>query len=288
MIRSMTAFARVENQYDWGSAYWELRSVNNRYLDVSTRLPEDFRALESAVREQVSAHLGRGKVDCTLRVNFSSERSDAFALDMTLAKQLADAGQEVAEHLGAKANLDIMEILRWPGVFQSNPPDLELVSKALLESLEGALAELVATRTREGEKLSEMIKSRCIGSREAVSTLRERVPGILAAARQRLIERVTEIKESFDPERIEQEVVLLAQKSDVAEELDRLETHIDEVERVLTEKKPVGRRLDFLMQEMNREANTLGSKSNDADTTKASVELKVLIEQMREQIQNIE
>ena len=288
MIRSMTAFARRELSADWGSAYWELRSVNNRYLDVTPRLPEDVRSIESAVRERVRARLARGKVDCTLRLSLETTSEAGIELDLELARRVSEATREIDAILHDPARVNAVDVLRWPGVVKTRTPDVDTIGQAVLGLLDEALAELVATREREGGQIGAMLTQRCEDIIAIVAKVRERLPEILDAWRQRLRERLAETMEQVNEERLEQEIVLLAQKTDVAEELDRLEAHVKEVRRVLGRKEPAGRRLDFLMQELNREANTLGSKSVDTETTRASVDLKVLIEQMREQIQNVE
>jgi len=288
VIRSMTAFARAESSAQWGTAYWELRSVNNRFLDVAARLPEDLRAIEGEVRERVRSRVRRGKVDCTLKLVPSVEAEGAFALDMELAKRLAEASREIDKLLHDPARVNAMDILRWPGVAQTRLPDPDMLGGAVLELLDRALDDLLATREREGRQIHTLIEQRCAEVDAIVARVRERLPEIVVAFRERLAARLAEVRESLDEERLEQEMVIVAQRIDVSEELDRLEAHVAEVRRVLDQDKPAGRRLDFLMQELNREANTLGSKSVDTETTRASVDLKVLIEQMREQIQNVE
>ena len=284
----MTAFARSERSADWGTAYWELRSVNNRYLDVSPRLPEEARIIESAVRERIRERLHRGKVDCTLRLALGAADGAALNVNLELAKRVADATREIDALLHDPARVSSLDLLRWPGVVQTQTPDFDTLSSALLELLDEALADLVATREREGLHIRELISERCDEMRNVVAGVRQRLPEVLELCRQRMRERLTELVEQMNEERLEQEMAMVAHKSDVAEELDRLEAHVKEVRRVLDEEEPAGRRLDFLMQELNREANTLGSKSIDTETTRASVDLKLLIEQMREQIQNVE
>jgi uncharacterized protein (TIGR00255 family) len=288
MIRSMTAFARSERTEDWGTAYWELRSVNNRYLDVTPRLPEEVRAVESTVRERVRARLARGKVDCTLRLSLGAGSNASLELDLDLAKRVADATREIDALLHDPARVSAVEVLRWPGVVQTQSPDVDTLGKAVLELLDEALNELVTTREREGEQIAGLLAQRCDEMQTITEAVRKRLPEVLDACRQRLHDRLAEFMEQLDPERLEQEIALVAHKTDVAEELDRLDAHLKEVRRVIDTEQPAGRRLDFLMQELNREANTLGSKSIDTETTRASVDLKVLIEQMREQIQNVE
>ena len=285
MVASMTAFARREDSGEWGHAVWEVRTVNHRYLDISIRLPEELRVLEGEVRERISARLKRGKVECNLRFNSESAAGD-FSVNTGLIEKIIQASADLP--VTGPAPINPVDILRWPGVIDKNTPDLEQLGKSLIALLDQALEDLLDTRRREGGKISEMIETRCDLSLLQVHRIREIIPDIIASTSDRHVARVREIGIELDNGRLEQEISLLAQKLDVAEELDRLETHILEVKRVLTDTEPVGRRLDFLMQEMNREANTLGSKSAHIDTSNASIELKVLVEQMREQIQNIE
>ncbi len=288
MIRSMTAFARSERTEDWGTAHWELRSVNNRYLDVSPRLPEEMRAIESAVRERVRGRLSRGKVDCTLRLSLDTESDASLELNLNLARRVADATREIDALLHDPARVSAIDVLRWPGVVQTRSPDIDTLGIAVLELLDEALGGLVTTREREGQHITGLLTQRCDEIQAIVGNVRERLPEVLEACRQRLRDRLAEFAEQLNEERLEQEMAMVAQKTDVAEELDRLDAHVKEVQRVVDKEQPAGRRLDFLMQELNREANTLGSKSIDTETTRASVDLKVLIEQMREQIQNVE
>jgi uncharacterized protein (TIGR00255 family) len=288
MIRSMTAFARAETEHSWGSLQLELRSVNNRYLDVSPRLPEELRSLEPIIRERTGARIGRGKLDCTFRMSYLANGQDAFSINLNLAKQVVRAVEKVKPLLDGASEVTPMDVLRWPGVIQPSGPDIEAVREAALTLLDAALDDLVEMRTREGEKIRKMILQRCSETESIVAALRRRVPMLLEESRQKLWTRLEELKSQLDQGRLEQEMLFLAQKMDVSEELDRLDAHLGEVRRILDVEEPVGRRLDFLMQELNREANTLGSKSSAAETTRASVDLKVLIEQMREQIQNIE
>ena len=285
MVASMTAFARREDTGEWGHAVWEIRTVNHRYLDISIRLPEELRVLEGEVRECISARLKRGKVECSLRFNSESVAGN-LNVNTGLIEKIIQAAGDLP--VNKPAPINPVDILRWPGVIDKNTPDLEQLGKSLIALLDQTLEDLLETRRREGEKISEMIETRCDLSLQQVRRIREIIPDIIASTSDRHVARVREIGIELDNGRLEQEISLLSQKLDVAEELDRLETHTLEVKRVLTDAEPVGRRLDFLMQEMNREANTLGSKSAHIDTSNASIELKVLIEQMREQIQNIE
>jgi len=287
MIRSMTAFARQEHEADWGALTWELRSVNHRYLEVSLRLPDELRSLETAVRERAARRLGRGKLDCNLRYKPTQRRAalalDAQALDQTLA-----ACEQIRSQLPDAAAINPLDLLRWPGVIQEESADPVPLAEAALALFDQALNELVATRDREGAQIHEILRTRLDAMEPLVASARARLPEVLARIRDKLRLRVQELTTNPDPDRLEQELAYLAQKMDVDEELDRLTGHIAEVRRVFKLAEPVGRRLDFLMQEFNREANTLGSKSADSETTKVSVELKVLIEQMREQVQNVE
>ncbi len=288
MIRSMTAFARQEIDTDQGALSWEIRSVNHRYLDIGLRLPEELRAVESAVREKVNARLGRGKVDCACRYRPVAAGAAPVVLDEDNLTRLLDACQVVNARLPEVAALNALELLRWPGVVLEQEVDTGPLQKSALALLDQALDELVASREREGEQIRGLLTRRCDSMTELVVRARQLLPEIRTAMREKLLARLAELDTPADSGRLEQELVFLLQKIDVDEELDRLGSHLEEVRRVLERREPVGRRLDFLMQELNREANTLGSKSAAAETTKISVELKVLIEQMREQVQNVE
>ena len=285
MVASMTAFARLEDSGEWGHAVWEIRTVNHRYLDISIRLPEELRALETSVREQVSIKLKRGKVECNLRYDSDSATGD-ISINAGLAEKIIHAARGLP--IEGSAPIDPLDVLRWPGVIDKDSPDLERLSNPVISLLDKALESILHNRHREGEQIEQMITKRCDLSLHQLRQIRDKVPEIIAIMRERHLARVQELGIELDNGRLEQEIALLSQKLDVAEELDRMETHINEVKRILTGTEPIGRRLDFLMQEMNREANTLGSKSAHIDTSNASIELKVLIEQMREQIQNIE
>lgn len=287
MVHSMTAFARCERAGGAGTLSWELRSVNHRYLEPHLRLPDNFRDLEGAVREALRQGLSRGKVECTLR--FSEDASGKpLQVDRTRAAQLIAAAESVAGLIGQPAPLNPLEILAWPGVLVADASDPQALNKAALELFEQALAELKRDRGREGAELARLLEERLDSIQQEVAALRQLAPQMLAGQRQKILDRCAEMQVELEPQRLEQELVLLAQKSDVAEELDRLSTHVNEVRRVLKAGGASGRRLDFLMQELNREANTLGSKAFDPRSTQAAVNLKVLIEQMREQVQNIE
>ena len=287
MIHSMTAFARCERQTDAGTLIWELRSVNHRYLEVSPRLPDTFRDQEGAVRERCRETLSRGKVDATLRYQ-PDPQALSVEPDMALVRQLARAVRRVGEELDQAAPVSPAEILGMPGVLVTSEGDVAELGRQVLSLLDEALAQLQASREREGRALAEALAQRLAAVAAETERVRQAIPRIMEARRERMKARVEEAVAQPDTERLEQELVLMAQKMDVAEELDRLDTHVAEVRRVLEAGGGVGRRLDFLMQELNREANTLASKSVDTATTRAAVELKVLIEQMREQVQNME
>jgi len=287
MIHSMTAFARAEQAGANGTLSWELRSVNHRYLEPHLRLPESFRDLEGAVREALRNGLSRGKVECTLR--FSDDNAGkALQVDLERAAQLIAAAENVAGLIKQPAALNPLEVLGWPGVLVADAADPQALNQSALSLFSQALNELKQSREREGAELAKLLNERLDSILEQVVALRELVPQMLAGQRQKILDRCAEMQAELDPQRLEQELVILAQKSDVAEELDRLSTHVSEVRRVLKTGGQAGRRLDFLMQELNREANTLGSKAFDTRSTQAAVNLKVLIEQMREQVQNIE
>ncbi|SDP59783.1 YicC/YloC family endoribonuclease [Ectopseudomonas guguanensis] len=287
MVHSMTAFARSEQATAHGTLSWELRSVNHRYLEPHLRLPEAFRDLEGAVREALRQGLSRGKVECTLR--FAEESAGKpLQVDADRARQLIAAAEQVAALIQQPAPLNPLEVLAWPGVLVADSADPQALNAAALKLFDQALGELKAGRAREGAELAKLLNERLDSILEEVAALRELVPQMLAGQRQKIETRFAEMQAELDPQRLEQELVLLAQKSDVAEELDRLSTHVSEVRRVLKAGGAAGRRMDFLMQELNREANTLGSKAFDPRSTQAAVNLKVLIEQMREQVQNIE
>lgn len=287
MIHSMTAFARAEQAGTHGTLSWELRSVNHRYLEPHLRLPESFRDLEGAVREALRNGLSRGKVECTLRFSDDST-GKALQVDLERAAQLIAAAESVANLIKQPAALNPLEVLGWPGVLVADAADPQALNQNALTLFSQALNELKKGREREGAELAKLLNERLDSILEQVVTLRELVPQMLAAQRQKILDRCADMQAELDPQRLEQELVILAQKSDVAEELDRLSTHVSEVRRVLKSGGQAGRRLDFLMQELNREANTLGSKAFDTRSTQAAVNLKVLIEQMREQVQNIE
>ncbi len=287
MVHSMTAFARVEQNGAYGTLSWELRSVNHRYLEPLLRLPDTLREVEGTVRETLRNSLSRGKVECTLRLTESSSES-ALHVDHARAQQLIHAAEQIAQQIKQPAALNPLDVLAWPGVLSTQSVDSQELNSAAIALFSQALQELKESRGREGADLARLINERLDAIQNETSVLRELVPEMLEIQRQKVLTRCQELQVEIDPQRLEQELVLLAQKSDVAEELDRLATHVSEVRRVLKAGGAIGRRLDFLMQELNREANTLGSKAIDSRSTQAAVNIKVLIEQMREQVQNIE
>ena len=288
MMLSMTAFSRQQLEQDWGSLTWEIRSVNHRYLETSFRLPEAFRSLENAVREIARKRLNRGKVECQLRYQVVESSQSELQLNNELVLKLMHANSEIQDLAGTSSPLSSMELLRWPGVIMDRQIDFKVLQSEALQLFEKALDDLVASREREGESLKGLLVQRIKSIREIVSNVREKMPDILKKQRQSLLDKLQDLQAELEPTRLEQEIALLAQKADVDEELDRLDSHLNEVERVIGTKGQKGRRLDFLMQELNREANTLSSKAIVVETTMGAVELKVLIEQMREQIQNVE
>ncbi|MEH6453970.1 MAG: YicC/YloC family endoribonuclease [Psychromonas sp.] len=287
MIYSMTAFARKQFKGDWGTAVWEIRSVNQRYLETYFRLPEQFRGLETKLKDSFRKRLQRGKVECSLRFEASSVNEGALSMNQDLAAQLIQNAQWVIDKAGT-GTLNPVDILKWPGVMQAPEQDVDAISSELMLSFEQTLNEFVDSRAAEGANLAAFIEQRLIGINEQAQKVRESMPEIKVWQKNRILKKFEDANVDLDSTRVEQELVLLAQKSDVAEELDRLDSHISESHNVLKKGGPVGRRLDFMMQEFNREANTLGSKAINTDITAAAVECKVLIEQMREQVQNIE
>jgi uncharacterized protein (TIGR00255 family) len=290
MIRSMTAFARSEEQTDGGALVWELRSVNHRYLEVSLRMPEEFRVLETRIRELLQKRLGRGKLECNLRFRASSTQGSESEILVNEPRvlDLLKACELVEDWMVNPARVTALEILKWPGAILESETDMAPLHEAAMALLDKALDDLIASREAEGERIQAMLEQRCASIADIVQQVRKRRPEVMAALREKLLQRIADLDVEADPQRVEQELVMIAQKLDVDEELDRLDSHLVEVANVLKRKEPVGRRLDFLMQEFNRESNTLGSKSQDSETTKAAVDLKVMIEQMREQVQNIE
>jgi len=288
MLHSMTGFARQSAETTAGTLTWELRAVNHRYLDVQFRLPEELRPMEQALRKQVNGVLRRGKVECSLHFRRAFDEQGDMPLNRPLIELLSARVDEIRQLVSDTAPLDPVDVLRWPGVLQETEIDAEPLLEDAGTLFDTALRAIAEMRASEGARIEAMLESRCKDIVKLAGSVRTRMPDVLAATRTRQKERIDKLDVEADPARLEVELALIAQKIDVDEELDRLDSHVAEIRSVLQSKDPVGRRLDFLMQELNREANTLGSKSADAATTKAAVELKVLIEQMREQIQNVE
>jgi uncharacterized protein (TIGR00255 family) len=285
----MTAYARHSASLDAGQLTWELRSVNQRFLDVGLRLPEEFRALEPGVRTRLKARLGRGKVDVSLKFQPDGSATAAeMRVNLELARSLLRVHDEIAELAGGSAEPDLVHLLSWPGLIEQGEGEFEQAYEPALEAFDRAIDELIAAREQEGRAIAEMLEQRLAGIETQSREVRERLPEIRRALDQRFRERLDALAVEAEPGRVEQEVAIQLLKLDVDEELDRLEAHVAEIRRVMQLDEPVGRRLDFLMQELNREANTLGSKATLAEVGRAAVELKVLVEQMREQVQNVE
>lgn len=289
MIRSMTAFAGAEKALPGRMITCEVRTVNHRFLDIALRIPDAMRFMEGELRSHIGRFVKRGRVDCSLSLKNLQQDQDAIRINPSRITQLMSAIQEV-ESLSHRplTELSALDILNWPGVLFEPDEDRQMLAEHAIATLTDALQRLVTGRETEGQHLASLIEDRCTQIREQVRVARNRYPTALQGTKERLSARLAELSTSPDQDRLEQEMVYLAQKLDIAEEIDRLETHANELSRSLQKKEPVGRRLDFLLQELNREANTLGSKSIDADITRASIEIKVLLEQIREQVQNIE
>ena len=288
MLHSMTGFARESAESALGTLTWELRAVNHRYLDVQFKMPDELRPVEQAFRQQVSECLSRGKVECSLNFRRAFDQSREMQVDEELAGLLKMRLDKLSSLLSDPAPINPMDLLRWPGVVRQAEIDTEPLAAEAGKLLDRALDAMAKMRASEGERIAIMIESRCADIDKLSASVRARMPEVLEATRAKQRERVEKLEVEADPARLEVELALVASKIDVDEELDRLDSHVEEIRSILGKDEPVGRRLDFLMQELNREANTLGSKSADTETTKAAVELKVLIEQMREQIQNVE
>ena len=288
MIASMTGFARHEQSGPWGSLVCEIRSVNHRFLDASLRLPDACRSLEPELRSALASRLKRGKVDCTFQHRTAQPGAGGLELDHALLGRLLEQITVIARNTTQPTKLDLVELLRWPGVLREGDQGAEALQQAAQQLFASTLADLAEARLREGARLGELISQRLASLAQMIEATRRRLPEAQERIRQRFNDRLAELRVQVDAERIEQEIALLLQRFDVAEELDRLDGHIVEARRALVGGEPAGRRLDFLMQEFNREANTLSSKSQDLETTRTAVEMKVLIEQMREQVQNIE
>ena len=287
MIYSMTAFARLEVKKDWGDAVWEIRSVNQRYLENFFRLPEQFRGLENTLREKLRQSLTRGKIECSLRIETKKQTNAELNLNKELANQVIQSLQWIKTQAG-EGEINLTDVLRYPGVVEAQEQDLDAISQDLLTAFDNLLTDFIAMRGREGEKLNDIIQQRLDSIAVETDKVRSQMPAVLQWQRERLLQRFEDAQLNLDPQRVEQEMILLAQRVDVAEELDRLQMHVKETTNILKKGGAVGRKLDFMMQELNRESNTLASKSINADITASAVELKVLIEQMREQIQNLE
>lgn len=287
MIYSMTAYARREVKGDWGTAVWEIRSVNQRYLETYFRMPEQFRGLEPVLRERFRKRLARGKVECHLRFEANNAASSELRINEDLARQVIKAAQWVKTESG-EGGINPFQVLQWQGVMEAPEQDFDSINKELLAEFELAVNDFVEARANEGENMKALIVQRLDAITTEAAKVRARMPEILEWQRNRLLTKFEDAKIELDSGRVEQELILLAQKSDVAEELDRLDSHVKETTNVMKKGGACGRKLDFMMQEFNREANTLASKSISTDVTASGVELKVLIEQMREQIQNIE
>lgn len=288
MVSSMTAFARQEKKGDWGSLAWQIRSVNHRHLDLSINLPESFLSIETQVREKIRSALGRGKIDATLYFQNAST-TNSLTINTHLLEQVLQSCQHIANHWQKPVTLNPIEVLRWSGILEASATDNHYDAQTIiLELLTDTLQELKTARLREGQALKMILMQRLTAVREELNQVKEHLPEVQHSQRKRLSQRFEEAKVNLDPQRLEQEMVLFAQRIDIAEECDRLDAHITEVQRLLSDQQNSGRRLDFLMQEMHREANTLGAKSLDSKLSHAAIEMKLLIEQMREQIQNIE
>jgi uncharacterized protein (TIGR00255 family) len=288
MINSMTAFSRYQAHHPWGQLTWEIRSVNHRYLEPGLKLPELARACEPELRQRLRQSISRGKIDIFLRLHLQSAGADSLALNQPMLDAIVRATDTVRGKLDKAAKISPLELLSWPGVIQQQTDELDPILPALLAGFDLALAELSEARRREGGALKEFILQRLAGLQNQLDAVKQELPDIMSQQRLRLHNKLAELRTELDQSRLEQELVYLAQKVDVDEELDRLGAHVEEIQRVLDQGGACGRRLDFLMQELNREANTLASKSIASFTTLAAVEMKVLIEQMREQVQNIE
>jgi len=288
VIRSMTGFARSETATAQGQLLWEVRSINNRYLEVQLKLPDFCRGLEAELRQVAGKQLGRGRVEASLSLRAADNRAPAQRLNIGLVRQLVGHFATVANELRNSAPISPLDLLRWPGVLEQDEQDPTALFPVVLQTFEAVITDLNDARGREGARIHEMLERRLAEIETHVAGVVGRLPTVLDRIRERLAERIASLAVPADPDRLEQEIVLIAQKLDVSEELDRLTAHLAEFRGNLQAEAPVGRRLDFLVQELNREANTLASKSADAETTRHAVDIKVLIEQAREQVQNVE
>jgi len=288
MIYSMTGYATVSEELALGTLSVEVRSVNHRYLDMQFRLPDELRSFEPGMREMVAARLTRGKVECRVGLTKSTSGNVSLTLNTALLEQLMALDRDVRERLPGAASLTVSDVIRWPGLVEAEAISFEQLREQTQSLLERSLSEFTASRAREGEKLKDVLLERVGRMEGLVERVKPRIPQLVAAYQDRLAARLKDAMAELDEDRIRQELILFAAKVDVEEELSRLSTHLAETRRILQQGGAVGKRLDFLMQELNRESNTLGSKSVDIEVSQAAVELKVLIEQMREQVQNIE
>lgn len=288
MIKSMTAYAGSEASIGDLTLNCELRSVNHRYCDITLKLPEHFRFLEADIRAMLTAKINRGKIECGLSYKKQTKSSSNFTINIDAVTALLEATNQIEEQMQASLSFSALDVLAFPGIQQEPDSDKTHLNEGVAHLVKQTLSQFLEAREREGAQLKILIEERCHKMQDFVAQAGGRMPQVLQLIRTKITDRVTELVAQPDFDRLEQELVMLAQKLDVTEELDRLTTHINEVLRVLNQAEPIGRRLDFLMQELNREANTLGSKSADKEMTQIAIELKVLIEQMREQIQNIE
>ena len=287
---SMTGFARQDRETELGQLNLEIRSVNHRYLEITLRIPEELRRFESLIREQIGQQVKRGKIELTIRFKPKAATTDMLTLNFPLVQSMLDTTQHLQQtHRQVTfSKINALEILRWPGVIQETEMDLNPLQQAVLELLDQGLQALLEARAREGQQLEQAVRTRLQAMRKQIQQVQQFYPEALQALRDKLNQRLADMDLAVNSERLEQELVIQAQKQDIAEEIDRLNTHLDEMDNILDRSEPIGRRLDFLVQELNREANTLGSKSNTVQSTQIAVELKVLLEQIREQIQNIE
>jgi len=288
MTNSMTGFSRCSSEQSTGSLVWELRTVNHRYLDISVKLPEDLRGLESEVKQRVAGRIKRGKVECHLRYKSADTQQSDLLVNEEFASAILRACQKISKQLHQSIEMNVIDVLKWPGVVREPEVDITPVMSAALSLFDQTLNELCESKKSEGQRLQSMLEERCAAMQLIVADERKRRPELINKTREKLLDKIKALSIEHDANRFEQEIAYIIQKMDVDEELDRMESHFVEIGKVLKRDEAVGRRLDFIMQELNREANTLASKSTDIGTTQASVELKVLIEQMREQVQNIE
>ncbi|MEM7195011.1 MAG: YicC/YloC family endoribonuclease [Pseudomonadota bacterium] len=287
MTHSMTGFARRDAQSDTGALTWEIRSVNHKYLDIHLRLPEELRELESGCRELIGKHLNRGRIDAQLKFD-RTLTGETVSVDLDSLNAVRDSLKQIEILAPGLDPCRSIDILKWPGVMRETPINMEELQKVTISTLDTTLSGLVSQRQREGQRMEDAIRERVAGCRSLVADLKAQLPDIEYSIQARWQDRLAQLNAEIDEARLHQELAILLTRTDISEELDRLNSHFDEVAAILDSEKPAGRRLDFLMQELNREANTLGSKSADARNTRTSMELKVLIDQMREQVQNIE